>query len=304
MMSMVEPGYWDGIATGANGDNFHDLLSILDFPMESLEGDGFDDDWDASNLQCLGPIPSDALMGLHPVPQPYTRNGSLGVTIKSEASVDSISRKNQLLNYGEKTPGAALLCPDNYSEDHKSGMFQTQTPTRISENRALYLGKMIAAIKSNFIVPVGTRSKRMRSSKFNPWPFISATFAYKNTQSTKKKRERKLSQRSIAAKDIESDPCEQKGRQSFPVKKCLHCEVTKTPQWREGPMGPKTLCNACGVRYRSGRLFPEYRPAASPTFIPSLHSSSHKEVTEMRRKAGQEAVTHGECQPWLRTHTK
>ncbi|KAF2318525.1 hypothetical protein GH714_008623 [Hevea brasiliensis] len=40
------------------------------------------------------------------------------------------------------------------------------------------------------------------------------------------------------------------------VRKCMHCEITKTPQWRAGPMGPKTLCNACGVRYKSGRLFP------------------------------------------------
>ena len=71
------------------------------------------------------------------------------------------------------------------------------------------------------------------------------------------------------------------------AKKCMHCEVTSTPQWREGPMGPKTLCNACGVRYRSGRLFPEYRPAASPTFIPSVHSNSHRKVVEMRSKAGQ-----------------
>lgn len=71
-----------------------------------------------------------------------------------------------------------------------------------------------------------------------------------------------------------------------PVRKCLHCEITKTPQWRAGPMGPKTLCNACGVRYKSGRLFPEYRPAASPTFVPSLHSNSHKKVVEMRSKVG------------------
>ena len=49
-------------------------------------------------------------------------------------------------------------------------------------------------------------------------------------------------------------------------------------------MGPKTLCNACGVRYKSGRLFPEYRPAASPTFVPSIHSNSHKKVVEMRSK--------------------
>ncbi|XP_073282391.1 GATA transcription factor 12-like, partial [Primulina huaijiensis] len=50
-------------------------------------------------------------------------------------------------------------------------------------------------------------------------------------------------------------------------KKCLHCASEKTPQWRTGPMGPKTLCNACGVRFKSGRLVPEYRPAASPTFL-------------------------------------
>ncbi|CAL9765988.1 unnamed protein product [Musa acuminata subsp. burmannicoides] len=45
---------------------------------------------------------------------------------------------------------------------------------------------------------------------------------------------------------------------------------TEDPQWRAGPMGPKTLCNACGVRYKSA-AFPEYRPAASPTFVPSIH---------------------------------
>lgn len=64
--------------------------------------------------------------------------------------------------------------------------------------------------------------------------------------------------------------------------RCSHCQVQKTPQWRAGPLGPKTLCNACGVRYKSGRLLPEYRPAASPTFISELHSNSHKKVLEMR----------------------
>uniref|UniRef100_A0A803Q9P5 GATA-type domain-containing protein n=1 Tax=Cannabis sativa TaxID=3483 RepID=A0A803Q9P5_CANSA len=49
-------------------------------------------------------------------------------------------------------------------------------------------------------------------------------------------------------------------------RRCSHCQVQKTPQWRTGPLGPKTLCNACGVRFKSGRLFPEYRPACSPTF--------------------------------------
>ncbi|KAK3154762.1 hypothetical protein QOZ80_2BG0194790 [Eleusine coracana subsp. coracana] len=67
-------------------------------------------------------------------------------------------------------------------------------------------------------------------------------------------------------------------------RRCSHCGVQKTPQWRAGPEGAKTLCNACGVRYKSGRLLPEYRPACSPTFVSSIHSNSHRRVLEMRRK--------------------
>lgn len=68
-----------------------------------------------------------------------------------------------------------------------------------------------------------------------------------------------------------------------PVKRCTHCMSYKTPQWRTGPLGPKSLCNACGVRYKSGRLLPEYRPANSPTFVSFMHSNSHKKVMQMRK---------------------
>ncbi|XP_022734500.1 GATA transcription factor 1-like [Durio zibethinus] len=67
-------------------------------------------------------------------------------------------------------------------------------------------------------------------------------------------------------------------------RKCQHCGAEKTPQWRAGPLGPNTLCNACGVRYRSGRLVPEYRPARSPTFSTELHSNSHIKILERRRQ--------------------
>lgn len=66
--------------------------------------------------------------------------------------------------------------------------------------------------------------------------------------------------------------------------RCLHCGTTSTPQWREGPLGRHTLCNACGVRFRQGRLLPEYRPAASPTFVPSEHASRHREVLQLHRQ--------------------
>ncbi|KAL6964678.1 hypothetical protein U1Q18_035736 [Sarracenia purpurea var. burkii] len=35
------------------------------------------------------------------------------------------------------------------------------------------------------------------------------------------------------------------------IKKCCaDCKTTRTPLWRSGPAGPKSLCNACGIRYR------------------------------------------------------
>lgn len=78
----------------------------------------------------------------------------------------------------------------------------------------------------------------------------------------------------------EEEGCHGNGGQG--IRRCTHCLSHRTPQWRAGPLGPKTLCNACGVRYKSGRLLPEYRPAKSPTFVSYKHSNSHKKVLEMR----------------------
>ncbi|CAL9076988.1 unnamed protein product [Musa acuminata var. zebrina] len=75
---------------------------------------------------------------------------------------------------------------------------------------------------------------------------------------------------------------EKLGKEGVHPRRCTHCLSQKTPQWRAGPLGPKTLCNACGVRFKSGRLLPEYRPAKSPTFVSYKHSNSHKKVMMMR----------------------
>ncbi|CAL9130909.1 unnamed protein product [Musa textilis] len=37
------------------------------------------------------------------------------------------------------------------------------------------------------------------------------------------------------------------------IKRCADCRTTTTPLWRAGPSGPKSLCNACGIRYRKSR---------------------------------------------------
>lgn len=153
-------------------------------------------------------------------------------------------------------------------------------------------------------VPARARSKRPRPATFFPRPHVTIPFLPPSSDcpsllpppsepesfgesstppATNKAKKKKKSPPAAAGVGRE---------EAVPpaVRKCMHCEIQKTPQWRAGPMGPKTLCNACGVRYKSGRLFPEYRPAASPTFVPSLHSNSHKKVVEMRIKSIQTAT--------------
>ncbi|XP_055805211.1 GATA transcription factor 19-like [Solanum dulcamara] len=34
------------------------------------------------------------------------------------------------------------------------------------------------------------------------------------------------------------------------TRRCANCDTTSTPLWRNGPRGLKSLCNACGIRYK------------------------------------------------------
>eukprot|EP00252_Welwitschia_mirabilis_P011264 TRINITY_DN25352_c0_g1_i1.p1 TRINITY_DN25352_c0_g1~~TRINITY_DN25352_c0_g1_i1.p1 ORF type:complete len:190 (-),score=4.93 TRINITY_DN25352_c0_g1_i1:298-867(-) len=48
-----------------------------------------------------------------------------------------------------------------------------------------------------------------------------------------------------------ADPKEENASEfSDGVRSCAICKTEKTPLWRNGPNGPKSLCNACGIRYK------------------------------------------------------
>ncbi|KAG0489246.1 hypothetical protein HPP92_008057 [Vanilla planifolia] len=55
---------------------------------------------------------------------------------------------------------------------------------------------------------------------------------------------------------------EKVGEEMEPLKACSVCHRSKTPMWRNGPDGPKSLCNACGIKYRKRRRREEMEETA------------------------------------------
>ncbi|KAI7880788.1 uncharacterized protein EV154DRAFT_568422 [Mucor mucedo] len=67
---------------------------------------------------------------------------------------------------------------------------------------------------------------------------------------------------------------------------CHSCKSTETPEWRKGPLGPRTLCNACGLIWTklckqqeeddsSRRKFKNNSSTSSPVIVEDGISSSN-----------------------------
>lgn len=134
---------------------------------------------------------------------------------------------------------------------------------------------------SGILSPISSATKVLNASASTP--FSSESSEQGGPESSSISKMSSTNQGWTKKKALGQDTC---------IRKCTHCGTQKTPQWRAGPKGPKTLCNACGVRFKSGRLLPEYRPAASPTFVLTKHSNSHRKVLEMRRQKTENQNQH------------
>ncbi|KAF8400990.1 hypothetical protein HHK36_014293 [Tetracentron sinense] len=60
-------------------------------------------------------------------------------------------------------------------------------------------------------------------------------------------------QQSSSPSDTENRSNNSSNNSNTTIRVCTHCNTTKTPLWRSGPGGPKSLCNACGIRQRKAR---------------------------------------------------
>ncbi|CAN6981329.1 unnamed protein product [Brassica rapa subsp. trilocularis] len=249
-----------------NDSFFDDLINQINFPLEDTTTNGEGEDWE-SKFQHLEPPPMDLFTTF---PSEFT--SSHGIK-KEVAHVPVLVRSN--IHSCVQKQSSSSSPPDV----KVSKLFQSSSPVSVLESSDGSFSPQNLISQSLSFPVKGMRSKRKRPTAqrlryLYPFEANKLESYYSSEQHAKKKRKTSHTEASSYDDGI--------------VRRCTHCETTKTPQWREGPNGPKTLCNACGVRFRSGRLVPEYRPASSPTFIPSLHSNSHRKIIEMRRKEGDE----------------
>ncbi|XP_009761911.1 GATA transcription factor 5-like [Nicotiana tabacum] len=196
-----------------------------------------------------------------------------------------------------------------YSLTYPAGKLPVKPVVNQSED-----GEIPVQEKSCFITPVQTKARTKRGrTNVRVWPAGSGSLTESASSSCSSSSTTTMSSSPSnwvlyqipvhtaespgkpLAKKPKRKPAVQGGNGPQQPRRCSHCGVQKTPQWRAGPMGAKTLCNACGVRFKSGRLLPEYRPACSPTFSSELHSNNHRKVLEMRRK--KEFEESGSAQP-------
>ncbi|XP_018458844.2 GATA transcription factor 11 [Raphanus sativus] len=269
---------------GLSDDFFDDLMNHIEEDMETAANDDDEEeegDWDAK-FENLVPPPLDVLTSF-----------SSQFTTSHRGASKGVQRKKPVPTLKQSSSSEVSSTIDSCLYDVKvSTLFQSSNAVSVLENGSVSFQNPIQRLA----FPVkGTRSKlrkrptppTFRSLKSFASEMVqqfaspdydsgSETYHLPSDNAPKKKRQKKNNK-------SDSDTPESFNGDGT-IRMCTHCEATKTPQWREGPCGPKTLCNACGVRFRSGRLLPEYRPSSSPSFIPSLHSNSHRKIIEMRMK--------------------
>ncbi|KAL8168005.1 hypothetical protein V2J09_009504 [Rumex salicifolius] len=250
------------VSAFVSDDSFVDQLLNL-----SAENTLDDVDDDHSTASLLSPLPA-LLQPPSAVAEEDDDFGSLLALPEEEADLEWLSH----------------FVEDSFSQFcHASGIAHTARP--MPEN-----------IRPPAVLPRSRRSKRLRPSAVRSWtltpPPISSSLTESTTSSSPSSSATSppYCPTTLSTPLAFPDPNSKKkkarsmpGSSSAASRRCCHCGTQKTPQWRAGPMGSKTLCNACGVRFKTGRLLPEYRPACSPTFSSVLHSNSHRKVLEMRR---------------------
>ncbi|KAK9365842.1 hypothetical protein V1509DRAFT_631971 [Lipomyces kononenkoae] len=157
-----------------------------------------------------------------------------------EHKIENIRLKHMVANLqGPDTISPSAILSSNIDNDMTQ--FHTLQPTDIdpestrlrrhSAGDAIFGRKENARMKS--VSSDSSVSSSVSSDTYNSYPLLSPTSRSKASVSNN-------ADKPAAKKPKTSDDKEYV---------CTECGTLDSPEWRKGPQGPKTLCNACGLRW-------------------------------------------------------
>ncbi|KAJ8769207.1 hypothetical protein K2173_000982 [Erythroxylum novogranatense] len=221
------------------------------------------DDPCLENCLCVPLDPIEEVIGLFPTLVNEPINGLWSGTQESKSLEYTRDEREE---HDRKVAGGFLGKPEAKSAEKKSGTIPCIKPGASPVKKS----GVITWIKPGAGPSETPETEELKRSWSNH--YLRLGFGCKKRRSKRALKQQKLQRKRNNEEVLQTQ------------RRCSHCQTQNTPLWRMGPMGPRTLCNACGVRYNTGRLLPEYRPAASPTFNKLKHSNFHKKI--IRRRQG------------------
>ncbi|KAL3813201.1 hypothetical protein ACJIZ3_014469 [Penstemon smallii] len=127
-----------------------------------------------------------------------------------------------------------------YDEEEEMYSFTTTSSPSSSVDCTLSLGTPSTRLSGN-----DNNEKKKRSSSIMSnfgWNILPSKHTPATSSTPKSHRGGSNNNGSAASSVGGGDP--------LLARRCANCDTTSTPLWRNGPRGPKSLCNACGIRYK------------------------------------------------------
>ncbi|KAE8655995.1 GATA transcription factor 20 [Hibiscus syriacus] len=139
-------------------------------------------------------------------------------------------------------------CALFHSQNNSSMLFSMPNHKSYDETDVYNSFTSYSSSSVDCTLSLGTPSTRLcedddrrsgNSCMSNCWDLLQNKNAHGYSQQTTK-----------ASRGSNGDGGSSSGNDSLLARRCANCDTTSTPLWRNGPRGPKSLCNACGIRFK------------------------------------------------------
>ncbi|KPV75471.1 uncharacterized protein RHOBADRAFT_14207 [Rhodotorula graminis WP1] len=159
---------------------------------------------------------------------------------------------SQVQHFMAPTPGAALVEVVTRFYPARSSTDSAQNTTAQSSATQPIGGKQVAIIAQALAAPSSTSDNvfdELNVTRGTSWQFELHQMRLTN----KKLREEREALEALRKKKalLAKAPALSKAGPS--QRACANCGRTQSAEWRSGPTGPKTLCNACGLRWSKAK---------------------------------------------------